>query len=54
MSILSKTINSSLKDLNPSSEQIKKIEKLLPKKRDINGYEIMPEDILLSAIKTLE
>ena len=35
-------LNPSLKDLNPSSEELKKIEKLLAKERGIKGYESMP------------
>ena len=39
-------LNLSLKDLNPSSEQLKEIAKL-----GIKGYDSMSEDKLLSAIK---
>ena len=43
-------INLSLKDLNPSSEELKEIVKLLVKKRAVKGYESMSEDELLSAL----
>ena len=39
-------INPSLKDLNPSSEELKEIVELLAKKRGIKGYESMSEDKL--------
>ena len=37
-------LNPSLKDLNPSSEELKEIAKLLAKKRDIKGYKSTSED----------
>ena len=40
----------SLRDLNLSSEELKKIAKLLARNRGIKGYENMPEDRLLSAL----
>ena len=40
-------LNPSLKDLNPSSEELKEIAKILAKK-GIKGYESMSEDRLLS------
>ena len=47
-------LNPSLKDLNPSSEELKEIAKLLAKKRGIKGYKSMSEDGLLSALKASE
>ena len=47
-------LNPLLKDLNPSSEELKEISKLLAKKRDIKGYKRMSEDRLLSVLKALE
>ena len=47
-------LNQSLKDLNPSSEELKEIAKLLAKKRGIKGYQSMSEDELLSAFKASE
>ena len=41
--------NQSLKDLDPSSEELKKITKLLTEERGIKGYKSMTEDRLLSA-----
>ena len=43
-------INPSLKDLDPSLEELKEIFKLLALKRGIKGYKSMPKDRLLSAI----
>ena len=43
-------LNPSLKDLNPSPEELKEIAKLLVQKRGIKGYESMSEDRLLSAL----
>ena len=43
-------LNPSLKDLYLSSEELKKIAKLLARKRGIKGYKSMPEDKLLSAL----
>ena len=43
-------LNPSLKYLNPSSEELEEIAKLLGKKRGIKGYESMSEDTLLSAL----
>ena len=43
-------LNPSLKDLDPSSEEIKDVAKLLAQKRGIKGYKSMSEDELLSAI----
>ena len=42
--------NISLKDLDPSSKQLKEIVKLHAKKRGIKGYKSMSEDTLLSAL----
>ena len=42
-------INPSLKDFDPSSEELKEIAKLLAQKRGIKGYISMSEDRLLSA-----
>ena len=36
-----KMLNPSLKDLNPSPEELKEIAKLLAEKRGIKGYKIM-------------
>ena len=47
-------LNTSLKDLNPSSEELKEIPKLLPKERDIKDYEGMPKSKLLIALKASE
>ena len=44
-------LNPSLKDLNPSSEKLKEIAKLLTKIRDIKGYKSMSQDELLSILK---
>ena len=54
MFIVSRILNPSLKDLNPSLEELKEIAKLLAKKRGIKGYQSMPEDKLLSALKASE
>ena len=43
-------INPSLKDLNPSSEELNEIAKLLARKSDIKGYESMSEDELISTL----
>ena len=43
-------LNPSLKDLNPSSEELKEIAKLLAEKRSIKGYKGMSGDLLLSAL----
>ena len=43
-------LNPSLKYLNPSSEELEEIAKLLGKKRGIKGYESISEDTLLSAL----
>ena len=43
-------LNPSVKDLDLSSEELKEIAKLLARKRGIKGYEIMPEDVLISAL----
>ena len=42
----------SLKDLNPSPEELKHIVKLLAQKRDIKYYENMSDGKLLNALKT--
>ena len=42
--------NLSLKDLDPSSEELTEIAKLLAEKRGIKGYKRMSEDRLLSAL----
>ena len=47
-------LNPSLKDLNPSLQELKEIAKLLAKKRGIKGYKSMTEDRLLSALKASE
>ena len=47
-------LNPSLKDSNPTLEELKKIAKLLAKRRGIKGYESMSEDRLLSALKASE
>ena len=47
-------INLSLKDLNPSSEELREINKLLPENRNIKGYKSMSEYELLSALKKSE
>ena len=47
-------LNPTLKDLNLSSEELKKIAKLLAEERGIKGYESMPEYDLLSALKASE
>ena len=39
-------LNPSLKDLNPSSEELKEIAKLLAKKGGIKGYKSMSKDAL--------
>ena len=44
----------SLKDLNPSSEELRKIAKLLAKERGIKGYECMSENKLSSILKASE
>ena len=44
----------SLKDLNPSSKELKETSKLLVVKRGIKGYKSMSEDRLLSALKGSE
>ena len=49
-----KLLNPSLKDLNPSSEELKEIVNLLAKKRSIKGYKSISEDRLLSALKASE
>ena len=46
--------NPSLKDLSLSPEELNKVTKLLAKERDIKGYESMPDDKLLSALKASE
>ena len=43
-------LNPSLKYLDLSSEELKKIAELLAEERDIKGYKSMSEDILLSAL----
>ena len=45
-----KMLNPSLKDLDPSSEELKEIAKLLAQERGIKGYKNMSEDELLSAL----
>ena len=47
-------LNPSLKDLNPPSEELKELIKLLPKRRGIKGYKSLSEDGLLSALKASE
>ena len=47
-------LNRSLKDLNLSSKELKKIARLLAKERGIKGYESMSEDKLSSAPKASE
>ena len=47
-------LNLSLKDLNLSSEELKKIAKLLTEERGIKGYESMSKNDLLSALKASE
>ena len=47
-------LNPSLKDLNLSSKELKQITKLLAKEGGIKGYESMPENKLLSALKESE
>ena len=42
--------NLSLKDLDPSSEELKETAKLLAEKRGIKGYKSMSEDRLLSSL----
>ena len=42
--------NPSLRDLNPLSEEIKKIAKLLGKERGIKGYESMSKYELLNVL----
>ena len=44
----------SLRDLNPSSEELEKIVRLFGKERGIKDYESMPKDKLLSALKASE
>ena len=39
-----------LKDLDPSSEELKEVAKILAQKRGIKGYKSMSEDELLSAL----
>ena len=46
--------NPSLKDLNLSSKELNEITKILAKKRGIKGYENMPHNKLLSALKASE
>ena len=43
-------VNPSLKDLDPSSEKLKEITKLLAQKRGIKGYKSMSEERLLSTL----
>ena len=43
-------LNPSLKDLDPSSEELKEVAKLLAQKRGIKDYKSMSEDKLLSAL----
>ena len=43
-------LNPSLKDLNPSSEELNKIYKLLVQKRSVKGNKSMSEDELLSTL----
>ena len=47
-------INPSLKDIKLSSKELKILAKLLAKERGIKGYESIPEDKLLSALKASE
>ena len=47
-------LNPSLKDLNLSFKQLKKIVRLLAKERGINAYESMSKDELLSVLKASE
>ena len=46
--------NPLLKDLNPSSEELKKIATLLAKERGIKGYERVAENEILSALTASE
>ena len=48
--IVIKTLNLSSKDLDPSSEELEEIVKLLAEKRGIKGIKSMSEHILLSAL----
>ena len=43
-------VNPSLKDLDPPSEKLKEITKLLAQKRGIKGYKSMSEERLLSTL----
>ena len=43
-------LNRSLKYLDLSSEELKKIAELLAEERDIKDHKSMPEDILLTAL----
>ena len=45
-----KMLKPALKDLDPSSEELKEVAKILAQKRGIKGYKSMSEDELLSAL----
>ena len=45
-----KILNPSLKDLDPTSEEVKEVAKLLAQERGIKSYKSMSEDGLLSAL----
>ena len=43
-------LNPSIKDLDPSSEELKEVAKLIAQKRGFKGYKSMSEDELLTAL----